>query len=310
MPNSSSLLPTSQPSASQSILLNAWRSTPGTFAERLSRGSWRLYRHLAELSIILALAVAGKYPRLIISMPPQHGKSELVSHWFPCWLLDLFPWLHIILASYESDYAAKWGRKVRNTIQANQDQLRVQISDDSAAANSWETTAGGGMNSTGANGAITGNPAHCFIIDDPVKNREQAESPTYRQKTWEWWTGTARERINPLPWAPYGVVILMATRWNLDDLTGRMLARKVDESDKYAIPWVEYKLPAIALENDPLGRRPGEALWPEKYPLELLLSIKSDISPYDWESEYQQSPILKSGSLFRREYFQPIEVLA
>lgn len=242
-------------------------------------------------------------------MPPQHGKSELVSHWFPVWLLDLFPWLSIILASYEADYAASWGRKVRNTIQANPDHLRVRISDDSAAANRWETTDGGGMNSTGVSGAITGKPAHTLIIDDAVKNREQAESPTYREKTWEWWSGTARTRLNPLPWAPYGVVIVMATRWHIDDLPGRLLARKVDASDEYALPWFEYKLPAIALENDPLGRQPGEALWPEKYPLELLYSIKSDISPYDWESEYQQSPVLKEGALFRREWFRPADVI-
>jgi hypothetical protein len=258
----------------------------------------------------LALAVAGKYPRLIITMPPQHGKSQLVSHWFPVWLLDLFPWLRVILASYQSEYAATWGRKVRNTIQANQDQLRVRISDDSAAANMWETTDGGGMTSTGTAGSVTGKPAHVLIIDDPIKSREQAESPTYRNKNWEWWQGTARTRLNPLPWAPWSVIILMNTRWHLDDMAGRLLARRVDATDEWAIPWFEYKLPAIALENDPLGRQPGEALWPEKYPLELLMGIKSDISIYDWESEYQQSPILKAGSLFRREYFRPIEVVA
>lgn len=245
-------------------------------------------------------------------MPPQHGKSELVSHWFPAWLLDLFPWMRVMLASYESDYAASWGRKVRNEIQAHPDELRVRVSDDSSAANHWDTTEGGGMNSMGVAGAITGKPAHVLIIDDPVKNREQAESPTYREKTWEWWQGTARERLNPLPWAPFGVVIVMATRWHLDDLSGRLLARRVDQTEeaRYALPWYEYRLPALALDSDPLGRQPGVALWPEKYSREALLAIKADISPYDWESEYQQSPILKAGSLFRREYFQPVEVLA
>lgn len=245
---------------------------------------------------------------MIITMPPQHGKSELVSHWFPVWLLDMFPWIRIILASYQSEYAASWGRKVRNTIVANQDQLRVRISDDSAAADMWETTEGGGMSSTGSSGAVTGKPAHILIIDDPIKSREQAESPTYRNRIWEWWSGTARTRLNPLIWAPYSVVILMNTRWHLDDLAGRMIARKVDS--EYSIPWMQYKLPAVALEDDPLGRSIGEALWPEKYPLELLMSIKSDISIYDWESEYQQSPILKAGSLFRNDYFRPVRVVA
>jgi len=220
--------------------------------------------------------------------------------------------MHIILASYQGDYASTWGRKVRNTIQENPDRLRVRISDDSAAAHLWETTAGGGMSSSGTSGAITGKPAHVLVIDDPLKSREEAESATYRNKNWEWWQGTARTRLNPLPWAPYSVVIVMATRWHYDDLSGRLLARKVDQPEDapYAIPWVEYKLPALAEEHDPLGRKVGEALWPEKYPLELLRAIQVDTSPYDWMSEYQQSPILKEGNLFKRDYFRPIEVTA
>ena len=235
--------------------------------------------------------------------------SELVSRWFPIWLLDLFPWLSIILCSYEAEYAAKWGRRVRDGILANPDYLRARISDTSGAANQWETTQGGGMTTAGAGGPITGNPAHVLIIDDPTKNREQAESPAYKERTWEWWQGTARPRINPLPWAPYGVCIVMATRWAVDDLPGRLVAHKVSEDSGALLPWYEYKLPAIAGENDPLGRAEGEALWPEKYPIVLLDSIRADVGPYNWMSEYQQSPILKQGSLFQRSYFQPIRIL-
>lgn len=280
-------------------------------AQKLSRGRWQLYRHLNELSIILALAVAGKYPRLIINMPPQNGKSQLVSHWFPVWFLDHFPELNVLLTSYEADYAAKWGRNVRNTIQANQDRLRVRISKDSSAADNWTTTAGGGMSTAGVGGAVTGKPAHCLLIDDPHKNREQAESETYREKVWDFYSGTARERVNPMPWAKFGVIIIMMTRWHTDDLAGRLISRKVDpELQAYSLPWTVYKLPAIALEDDPLGRKAGEALWPERYPLEVLMSIKADISPYDWEAEYQQSPVRREGALFRREWFWPVDVLA
>ena len=256
--------------------------------------------------------MAGKIPRLIINMAPRHGKSELVSHWFPVWFLDTFPQFRVILTSYEADYAASWGRKVRNTIQAHQEELRVRISSDSSAANRWDTTDGGGMNTAGAAGPITGKGANVLIIDDPHKDREQAESEVYREKIWDWWTGTARERLEPMPWAPHGVAILMMTRWHTDDLASRLIARKVDlvEEAQYALPWYVYKLPALALDNDPLGRAPGEALWPEKYSREALLTTKAEISPYDWEAEYQQSPIMKAGSLFRREYFYPIEVLA
>jgi len=153
---------------------------------------------------------------------------------------------------------------------------------------------------------------NCLIIDDPHKDREQAESLTMREKVWDWWTGTARERLEPMPWAPFGVAIVMATRWNVDDFTGRLLGRKVDaeaEGQRYSPPWIEYRLPALAELDDPLGRQPGEALWPEKYPLPSLYAIKEDIGPYNWLSEYQQTPIRREGALFRQEYFRPVEVL-
>ena len=133
-----------------------------------------------------------------------------------------------------------------------------------------------------------------------------------REKVWDWWTGTARERLEPMPWAPFGVVIVMATRWHVDDFTGRLLGRKVDaeaEGQRYSPPWIEYRLPALAELDDPLGRQPGEALWPEKYPLPSLYAIKEDIGPYNWLSEYQQTPIRREGALFRQEYFRPVEVL-
>ena len=300
------------PSDSQLLLQNAWRATPGTFAERLSGRRWRLYRHLRELSFLLTQAVAGRYPRLIISMPPRHGKSALVSHWFPVWFLDLFPQYRVILASYESDYAASWGRKVRNTIQEHPGELRVAISGDSSAADRWDTTDGGGMNAVGTQGAVTGKGAQVLIVDDPHKDREQAESLTMREKVWDWWTGTARERLEPMPWAPFGVVIVMATRWHVDDFTGRLLGRKVDAEaggERYSPPWIEYRLPALAELDDPLGRQLGEALWPEKYPLPSLYAIKEDIGPYNWLSEYQQTPIRREGALFRQEYFRPVEVV-
>jgi hypothetical protein len=271
-----------------------------------------MYRHHLELALILVQAVSGKIsPRIIISMPPRSGKSELCSHWFPVWFLNLFPHLNVLLASYESDYAARWGRKVRNTIQTNQSSLRVRISDDSRAADRWETSLGGGMSTAGTKAALTGKGGHCLIIDDPHKDRREAESPAIREQIWDWWTGTARPRLEPTPLTPNGVVIVIMTRWHEEDLAGRLKARKVDldEESGHALPWIDFRLPAIAEENDILGRKPGEALWPEKYDLNSLQITRAEMSPYDWASEYQQSPVPKSGNLFRREYFQPIEVI-
>lgn len=149
-------------------------------------------------------------------------------------------------------------------------------------------------------------------VMDAKESREYTESLTMREKVWDWWTGTARERLEPMPWAPFGVVIVMATRWHVDDFTGRLLGRKVDadaEGRRHSPPWIEYRLPALAELEDPLGRQPGEALWPERHPLLSLCAIKEDIGPYNWLSEYQQTPIRREGALFRQEYFRPVEIV-
>ena len=207
-------------------------------------------------------------------MPPRHGKSALSLSLVPGLVSRPLPSVQSHPGLYESDYAASWGRKVRNTIQEHPGELRVEISGDSSAADRWDTTEGGGMNAVGTQAAVTGRGSQVMIIDDPHKDREQAESPTMREKVWDWWTGTARERLEPMPWAPFGVVIVMATRWHVDDFTGRLVGRKVDAEaggQRYSPPWVEYRLPALAELEDPLGRQPGEALWPERYPLPSLL---------------------------------------
>jgi hypothetical protein len=167
------------------------------------------------------------------------------------------------------------------------------------------------MSTAGAKGALTGKGAHLLIIDDPHKDRAEAESPAVREHIWDWWTGTARPRLEPTPLTPNGIVIVIMTRWHEEDLAGRLKARKVDVDDEsgHALPWIDFSLPAIAEENDIIGRKPGEALWPEKYDLSSLLITKAEMSPYDWYSEYQQSPVPKAGNLFRREYFQPVEVI-
>lgn len=225
-------------------------------------------------------------------MPPRHGKSELTSHWFPVWYLDHFPDRNIILTSYEADFASNWGRRVRNSILEHSDQLRVRISEDSAAANRWVTTEGGGMVTAGIGGPITGRGAHVLIIDDPVKNAEEAHSKTYRDRAWEWFISTAYTRLEP-----GGSVIIVMTRWHEDDLVGRVLSM-TDEV------WEEVKLPAIAEENDPIGRKPGEALWPERYDENELKRIKNTVGSYVWNALYQQKPSPAEGGIFKRSWWK------
>lgn len=230
-------------------------------------------------------------------MPPRHGKSEFASKYFPAWFLGRFPDKKIILASYEADFAAQWGRKVRDLLEQYGSRFfGISVRRDSKAADRWELAASdGGMQTAGVGGAITGKGADLLIIDDPVKNAEQANSEVYREKTWEWYTSTAYTRLEP-----GGAVILIQTRWHEDDLAGRILeqARKTGE------PWATVNLPALAGEEDELGRAYGEPLWPERYNLSDLNRIRGALGTYQFTALYGQSPMAPTGNVFKRSWFQ------
>lgn len=234
--------------------------------------------------------------RLLIEMPPRHGKSEMASHWFPVATLENFPDWRIILASYEADFAATWGRKVRDSIRENGDKLTVRLNPGSQAVSSWLTTKGGGMTTAGAGGPITGRGANILIADDPVKNAEEAASETYRNKIWDWWRSTAYTRLEPGASA-----IVVMTRWNEDDLGGRLIKQSID--DEEAEKWTVIKFPAIAEEQDILGRQIGDALWPERYPVDRLHKIKHSTGTRVWASLYQQRPAPQEGGMFVRDWF-------
>lgn len=210
----------------------------------------------------------------------------------------------------------------------------MELSTDSRSVEAWDLAAPhrGGVTATGVGGGITGKGAHLLIVDDPFKNRKEAESEAYRRDVWEWWTSTARTRLEN-----GGAVIGMFTRWHADDWAGRLLRSMTqNEAAEQWTPvtlmavWEEVTLtPALSLKGeggwrekyrreqmlagtwvefeDPLGRKAGEALWPEKYNEEDLALIREAIGPYDWEALYQQRPYSRQGSLFRREWFAIIE---
>jgi predicted phage terminase large subunit-like protein len=247
------------------------------------------------LSQKLVDLAAGRIKRLIIEMPPRSGKSELASHWFPVWYLRQWPDREIILASYEADFAAKWGRKTRNSILENGDKLKIQLSPDSQATNRWETTMGGGMVTAGVGGPITGRGAHLLIVDDPIKNQEEAFSEVYREKTWDWFRSTAYTRLEP-----GGVAVLIMTRWHNDDLAGRLIREMENGGEK----WEVICFPAVAEVDDDIGRFTGEALWPERFNLDALGQIKNAVGSRIWFSMYQQRPTPLEGAVFQREWFK------
>ena len=232
----------------------------------------------------------GEIDRLMIFMPPRHGKSELASKRFPAWYLGRNPDKQVITASYNSDLAGDFGRQVRNIVREQRFRNvfpSVTLAEDSQAANRWNTSAGGSYVAAGVGTAVTGRGAHLLLIDDPVKDREEAESETRRETVYNWYSSTAYTRL-----MPGGAVILIQTRWHEDDLAGRLLEAEAKGGDK----WDKLILPAI-LSN-------GQALWPEWYPIDALNRTKAAIGPRDWSALYQQQPAPDDGTFFLKAWFK------
>ncbi len=231
----------------------------------------------------------GEIDRLMIFMPPRHGKSELGSRRFPAWYLGRNPDKSIIAASYNSDLATDFGREVRNIVSGPEYRsvFNTTLAVDSKAANRWHTDVGGIYVAAGVGTAVTGRGADVLLIDDPVKDREEADSEIKRQRVWDWYTSTAYTRL-----APGGAIVVIQTRWNEDDLSGRLLESQGAGGDQ----WEVLDLPAIDTQ--------GNALWPARYDIGALERIRTAIGPRDWTALYQQRPAPEEGIYFRREWIQ------
>lgn len=264
-------------------------TTPAALG-RVALKDWLDAPHIELMNAALMRHALTPGGRLIVSIPPRHGKSTLISRMLPAWYLGVMPERRVILASYEADFAASWGRAVRDIIE-QVPQLGITVRADSSAANRWDIAGHeGGMVTAGVGGPITGRGANLLLIDDPVKNAEQAQSKVYRDKAWEWWLSTAYTRLEP-----GGSAIVVMTRWHDDDLAGRLLQEG---------GWEELRLPALADGEDALGREAGEALWPARYPTEALEEIRRNIGSYWWSAMYQQRPQPATGGMFKREWFR------
>lgn len=230
-------------------------------------------------------------------MPPRHGKSELVSKYLPGWYLGLNPDHRVILTSYESSFAASWGGKARDILEeVGPEYFGVQVSQTSSAKDHWDIKGHrGGMNTAGAGGPITGKGMSLGIIDDPFKSAKEANSQTIRDAVWDWYRSTFYTRLEP-----DGVIIVMCTRWHEDDLIGRLLQLEQQGGDH----WEVLNLPALAEEDDPLGRTPGQALWRSRFNEERLHQARIAAGPYWWAALYQQRPAPEEGGTFKRHWFQ------
>ena len=274
---------------------------PTTTAHKISGGKWYCHPHLEYLSGKLYDVAAGRIKRLMVFMPPQHGKSTLVSEYFPTWFLGTFPERRVVLTSYNLETAARWGRRVRDNLEEYGDELfGLKVRQDSHAAHRWEIAAHeGSMHAVGVQGPLTGRGADGLIIDDPVKDAEEALSVNTRQKVWDWYESVAHTRLSENGW-----IILVMTRWHDDDLAGRLL--KLAKENPEADQWDVVDMPAIAEKNERDGdwsRRRGQALAPSMFSLPYLQRMKAGTSVFWWTSLYQQHPAPDTGVDFKRETF-------
>lgn len=240
--------------------------------------------------------------RVMIFMPPRHGKSRLVSQEFPVWGMGNNPWMTWMLTSYSADLAQEFGRMTRNKMRDSEELFGVKLAEDAARADRWglEGSHDNGIVAAGVGGAITGKGAHIAIIDDPIKNYEEASSETVRLSAYNWYQTTLRTRL-----APGGAVIVVMTRWHQDDLAGRLLADMKKGADK----WKVLSLPALAEGTDQLGRSDGEALWPEMYDEVSLNRTRIAMGSYMFNAMYQQHPSPPDGTMFRRKDFRYWELI-
>lgn len=234
----------------------------------------------------------GEIERLMVCMPPGSAKSWYTSVEFAAWFVGRNPAMSVIAASHTQELAERFGRRVRNIVasEAARNVFGVQLADDSQAAGRWDTNKGGEYFAAGVGGSITGRRADLTIIDDPVKSREDADSDRSRAHAWEWYVNDLLTRLKP-----GARQIVVMTRWHEDDLGGRILDRERGK-------WTLIELPMEAMHNDPLGRAPGERLWPEWFTQEMIDTAKLDSR--GWHALYQQQPTADEGDYFKREWFR------
>lgn len=269
--------------------------------------------HHAVLCKYLDRFARGEIKRLLVSMPPRHGKSELVSRRLPAFIFGQNPDAQIIATSYGADLASRMNRDVQRIIdEPNYRDLfpGVALSGDGTKpsasgsylrnSDTFEIVGRRGLyRSAGVGGAVTGMGAHFALIDDPIKNQAEADSKTYRESVWEWYTSTLLTRLEK-----QGSVLLTLTRWHEDDLAGRLLT--LAKADEGADQWTLLDLPAIKdTELNELDTRGlGEALWPGKYDLERLSQIKASVGSRVWSALYQQRPTAQEGGLILRDWIK------
>lgn len=293
-----------------SVLQEAARNKLISFCEVLKQNFETVWFHeliANKLENALERVVRKEKVRIILTIPPRHGKTNLASNYFPAWALGKYPEIQFILSTYGADLGEKMGMDTRDIINSEGYQAifpGISLREDVKAKAKWMTNKKGVFTAVGVGGAVTGIGANIILIDDPHKSREEAESETIRETVWQYYKDTLYTRLEGA-----GAVILIMQRWHTDDLVGRVLehSEKLKKAGEPYDEWEVINFPAIAEEdeyvNDKLVRKAGEALWPSKFPLEVLNNIRAG-DLYRWSSQYMQDPIHSATQEFKKEMFK------
>lgn len=279
-----------------------------------SKGRWKLFQHLALYNRIALAIAASLVSNVFIEVQPQTGKSQFWSKILPAWILGTRPETRVGVCSYESSYAANWGRATRDLLEEHGRKVfGIGVRQDSRAVDEWNLDGhDGGMITAGVGGPLTGRPLDIGIIDDPIKNAEEASSDAHLAKIFDWYDSVFSTRFHE-----GGVKIILMTRWSEKDLIGRIKERAKETGES----WLEIRLPAIAEEDErfeltlPDGRvedlgwsrKKGEVLCPELYSQKTMQQREANTLPFWWATLYQQRPYPREGGEFKSHWFQIVD---
>lgn len=290
----------------------AARANPCAWAKLVTGGEFEASRHLRYVGEQLLRVARGEIRRLAVSLPPGHGKSWLISRFFPGWWLGSRPKDRVIVVSMSEGLSATWSARTRDDLAAWGPAVFGTRVWGKAKATRWSMLepnppylpTGGGLFASGIDGTITGNRANLICFDDLYRDLREANNATLREAYYETYRSAVVTRL-----LPGGAVVLLMTRWHDDDLIGRVIAAV--KRGEGGIPWTVVNLPAIAEagEADPLGRAPGEALWPEWYDLDELGPKRAEVGPIVWQALYQGKPMPAGGGMFKRTWLRYYDLI-
>lgn len=261
-------------------------ATPGELAAALTQGREVQRRHLDLIDQVLLRAEAEGGQRILLNVGPRYGKTRRV-RWACLHRLMRRPETRIIYGSYGKSLADEQTRWVRDQIEAHD--LGITVRQDTRRADRWYIDGfEGGMLAAGVGSGITGFGADLFVIDDVIADDRQAQSPTWREAGWRWYTQTAFDRLEP-----NASVVIVMTRWHADDLAGRLLQQQPGV-------WTHIRVPTVAEDDDPIGRKPGELLWPERYDATAVAEQQRTLTAHGFAARHQQRPAATEGGLFKR----------